>query len=94
LGAAGCITAPANLISPDLRGVWDARQAGQESAPVQERVTNLRRILEKYPPFPPTLKALFARQGIFPRWPVRPPLVDLDAEKTGQVGRELEAYGL
>jgi 4-hydroxy-tetrahydrodipicolinate synthase len=94
LGAAGCITAPANLVSPDLRRVWDAWQAGEDAAHLQQRVTNLRHILEKYPPFPPTLKALFARQGVFPRWPVRPPLVELNAEKTGQVVRELETYDL
>jgi 4-hydroxy-tetrahydrodipicolinate synthase len=93
LHAAGCITAPANLISPDLRRVWDARQAGEDSSQVQARITNLRHVLERYPPFPPTLKALFARQGVFPHWPVRPPLVELDVERTEQLARELAGYG-
>ncbi len=74
--AEGCITAPANLISPDLRKVWDGYQGGEDVSPVQNRVTRIRQILEKYPPFPPMVKALLARQFGFPHWPVRPPLDD------------------
>jgi len=72
--AEGCITAPANLISPDLRRIWDGYQGGEDVSPIQNRVTGIRQILEKYSPFPPMLKALLARQYGFPRWPVRPPL--------------------
>jgi len=72
--AGGCITAPANLISPDLRRVWDAFQHSEEMPAIQARISKIRHILEKYPPFPPTLKALLARQHAFPIWPVRPPL--------------------
>jgi len=93
LHAAGCITAPANLISPDLRRIWDARRAGEDAAALQARVSAIRNVLEKYPPFPPALKALFARQGAFPRWPVRPPLADLEADRTEQVAQELAEYG-
>ncbi len=78
--AAGCITAPANLISPDLREVYDLFRAGKDTSAAQARVTEQRRILEKYPPFPPTLKALVHRLHGFPRWPIRPPLEELDAE--------------
>jgi 4-hydroxy-tetrahydrodipicolinate synthase len=72
--AQGCITAPANLISPELRKVWDAFQRGEKVSTFQRRVTEIRQILEKYPPFPPMLKALLAKQYGFPHWPVRPPL--------------------
>jgi 4-hydroxy-tetrahydrodipicolinate synthase len=72
--AGGCITAPANLISPDLRRVWEAFQRGEELSGLQRRITEIRHILEKYPPFPSILKALLARQHGFPHWPVRPPL--------------------
>ncbi len=89
--AAGCITAPANIISPDLREIYDAFQEpgfprsaleGSEKpgSSAQKRVTEQRHILEKYPPFPPTLKALVHRLHGFPRWPVRPPLENLNSE--------------
>jgi 4-hydroxy-tetrahydrodipicolinate synthase len=79
--AAGCITAPANLISPALRQVWDLMQAGKDPSQPQERVTAQRHILEKYPPFPPTLKALLHRLHGLPRWSVKPPLVELPEER-------------
>jgi 4-hydroxy-tetrahydrodipicolinate synthase len=77
-GAAGGITAPANIISPDLRAVYDAFVGGGDPAPAQARVTAVREILEHYLPFPPILKALLHKQHRFPRWPVRPPLVDVE----------------
>jgi len=78
--AAGCITAPANILSPGLREIWEGMQAGQDVSDAQERVDQERHILEKYPPFPPALKALLHRLHGFPRWPVRPPLVDMVPE--------------
>jgi 4-hydroxy-tetrahydrodipicolinate synthase len=77
-GAAGGITAPANIISPDLRAVYDAFVDGEDPAPAQARVTAVREVLENYLPFPPMLKALLPRRHPFPHWPVRPPLVDVD----------------
>ena len=78
--AAGCITAPANLISPDLRAVYDLFRAGKDTSTAQTRVTKQRHLLEKYPPFPPTLKALVHRLHGLPRWPVCPPLEELERE--------------
>jgi dihydrodipicolinate synthase/N-acetylneuraminate lyase len=72
--AGGCITAPANLISPDLRAVYDAMTQGGNAAEAQKRVTEQRHIIEKYPPFPSALKALVSRLHGLPRWAVRPPL--------------------
>jgi 4-hydroxy-tetrahydrodipicolinate synthase len=86
--AEGCITAPANLISPDLRRIWDGYQGGEEISSFQNRVTEIRQILEKYPPFPPMLKALLARQYGFPRWPVRPPLDEAAPEAVENVLEE------
>jgi 4-hydroxy-tetrahydrodipicolinate synthase len=88
--AGGCITAPANLISPDLRRVWDAFQRGEEMSAFQARVTEIRHILEKYPPFPPILKALLARQHGFPHWPVRPPLEETLPETVEKLMKELQ----
>lgn len=87
--AQGCITAPANLISPDLRAVWDAITQGKDPTTAQNRVTATRQVLERYMPFPPILKALVSRLHGFPRWPVRPPLVPVSAEVEAQAAKEL-----
>lgn len=89
--AAGCITAPANILSPDLRIVWEAMSQGQDSTEAQARVKAQRDILDKYPPFPPTLKALLHRLHGFPRWSVRPPLEPIAQEVEEQVVQEFEA---
>ena len=79
--AAGCITAPANLISPDLREVWDLIRVGKDPGQAQARATEKRHILEKYLPFPPALKALMHRLHGLPRWAVRPPLENLTEDQ-------------
>jgi len=89
--AAGCITAPANLLSPDLREAWDLMNEGKEATEAQERVKKQRAILEKYPPFPPTLKALLHRLHGLPRWSVKPPLESISGEMEEQVVQEFEA---
>ncbi len=76
--AAGCITAPANLFSPSLRAIYDTFRQGRDPSAEQAKLTAQRQILEKYPPFPPILKALLARLHGLPRWTVRPPLVETD----------------
>ena len=75
--AAGCITAAANLISPDLRKVWDLMSEGKDASDIQARVTHMRQILEKYPPFPPTLKMLLHKMHELPFWSVKAPLEDM-----------------
>src|SRR6266498_219838 len=88
--AAGCITAPANILSPDLRAVWDLINAGKDSTDAQARVKKQRDILDKYPPFPPTLKALLHRLHGLPRWSVKPPLESISEQMEEQVVREFE----
>jgi dihydrodipicolinate synthase/N-acetylneuraminate lyase len=87
----GCITAPANLISPNLRRIWDAYKTGDDVTPLQAYVTRIRNILEKYTPFPPILKALLARQYGLPYWTVRPPLEVVPLETLEKVAEELLA---
>jgi 4-hydroxy-tetrahydrodipicolinate synthase len=87
--AAGCITAPANLISPGLRAVYDAFLKNEDLSETQTRVTEQRTVLEKYMPFPPALKALVAHLHGFPRWPVRLPLVDISGDLVEQAAQEL-----
>jgi len=88
--AAGCITAPANLISPDLREVWDLTSEGKDASEAQARATKQRHILEKYPPFPPTLKALLQKMHGLPKWTVKPPLEELSDELAQIAERELK----
>lgn len=78
--AAGCITAPANILSRELREIWDLMNRDMDATEAQSRVKRQRDILDKYPPFPPTLKALLHRFHGFPRWAVKPPLVGLQPE--------------
>jgi 4-hydroxy-tetrahydrodipicolinate synthase len=86
--AAGCITAPANVLSPGLREIWEGMQVGQDVTEAQARVDHQRQLLEKYPPFPPALKTLLHRLHGFPRWPVRPPLVDMAPEAEDRLVEE------
>jgi 4-hydroxy-tetrahydrodipicolinate synthase len=88
--AAGCITAPANIISPDLREVWDLINHGKDPSEPLARVKTQRDILSKYPPFPPTLKALLHRLHGFPRWGIRPPLESISEELEEKVVQEFE----
>lgn len=79
--AQGAITAPANLISEDLRQIWDLFQEGKDPSEVQERVSEQRHLLEKYAPFPPLVKALLHKLHGLPHWAVRSPLEDMDENK-------------
>ena len=90
--AAGCITAPANLISPDLREVWEGMNAGTDISVAQTRVNEQRHILEKYPPFPPMLKALLHRAYGFPSWSVKPPLEEISEEILEAVLQEWQVF--
>jgi 4-hydroxy-tetrahydrodipicolinate synthase len=93
-GAGGCITAPANLFSPELRAVWDAHQTGSAAAMAQARLETMRPILDRYPPASATLKALFARLHGFPHFPVRPPLRSISIETEAKVLGELQTAGV
>ena len=86
--AAGCITALANIISPDLREIYDAFINGKDTSVAQAKVSAQRRLLEKYQPFPPLLKALLARLYGQPRWLVRPPLVEMSKEDEEKLIRD------
>ena len=82
--ASGCITAPANLLSPVLAGLWEAYGQGGELASVQALLTAQREVLERSSPFPPIVKALLARQYGLPYWTVRPPLLPVPDEIRGE----------
>ena len=79
-GAAGSITASANVNAPAIRRVYDAWQGGDadEAARLQDRITAHRLALQSHP-LVPTLKRLVARAHDDPAWlTLRPPLTPLD----------------
>jgi 4-hydroxy-tetrahydrodipicolinate synthase len=86
--ASGCITALANLRSPDLRLVWDAHAKGGTDPAAQARLDAARAVMDRFPPNPPLYKALLARLHSFPRWAVLPPLMPLSAEWEARALRE------
>ena len=85
--AQGAITAPANLISDNLREVWDLFQAGKDPSEVQARVTAQRHFLEQYSPIAPILKGLLNKIHGLPHWALRHPLESAD-EKTVEEAAE------
>jgi 4-hydroxy-tetrahydrodipicolinate synthase len=73
-GSGGCITAPANLISPQLRKIYDAFLDGEDTTTEQTKVDAAREVLDTLMPFPAALKGLLAELHGFPIWPLKPPL--------------------
>lgn len=86
-GASGCITALANLISPDLRLLWDAHLESKSTEEIQEKISSTRETAERFTPFPPMIKYLVAHHYNFPYWPVCPPLTPISSETEEQVSR-------
>lgn len=81
-GAAGCITALANLRSPEARAVYDAHQRGEDSRALQAMLDAYRAAMDAMPPAPAYLKVMLHAQHDLPDWPVRSPLRDFTAEQT------------
>ena len=87
--AAGCITALANIISPELKKIYNLFIQSKDPSVAQAKVSEQRYLLEKYQPFPPLLKMLLTRLHNQPRWCVRPPLVELSKENEEKIIQEL-----
>lgn len=90
-GAAGCITAGANLFAPLAVSVYRAFLSGQDAAPLQEQLTAARSALERYTPFPAPLKSLLAQRFGTPGWNVRSPLVPLTEADREDLTQALKA---
>ena len=80
-GSSGCITATANLISPQLRKIFDDFYQGKDASETQETVDAVRDVLETLMPFPAALKGLLSEIFGSPLWPVKPPLVPFSLSK-------------
>jgi 4-hydroxy-tetrahydrodipicolinate synthase len=79
-GAAGCISASANVNAPAIRAVYEAwKEDRPEAAELQQGITALRLVLQAAPMIP-VLKRILARRLGDPAWlALRPPLVQLSA---------------
>jgi 4-hydroxy-tetrahydrodipicolinate synthase len=78
--ASGCITALANLLSEDLRRLWDSHKQGQVESNVQEKLNQARAVMDLYQPAPPFLKCILSELDIFPKWQVYPPLIPFEED--------------
>jgi 4-hydroxy-tetrahydrodipicolinate synthase len=90
-GGSGCITALANLVSPQLRQIYDRHLAGEASPDVQDQVDQARQVLDTLIPFPAAVKGLLKTLHGFPRWPVKPPLVSFPDEAIETAAQQLAA---
>lgn len=87
--AGGAITAMANLYSPLLRQVWDIFIQNGDAIEAQEQLHIRRRVLDRYQPFPPILKAMLARLHGFERWSMHPPLLPVSSRNEETCLQEL-----
>ena len=94
LGAAGCISASANMNIVMIRALIDAIRAKDEgAAAMQARVAAVRQAMEKVPPIA-AVKGLFEQATGAPGWAVlRPPLTPLAAPALANLRQELAKAG-
>lgn len=90
-GAAGCITALANLRCAELRAVYEGFLWGKDASAHQATLDAARTAMDGMPPAPAYLKAMLHTQHNFPQWPVRSPLQDLTPERARQSADALQA---
>jgi 4-hydroxy-tetrahydrodipicolinate synthase len=93
-GAAGCITAEANMLAAPAVALYNAFKAGQDARQFQDMLVKARVVLP-HTPFPVALKGLLAKRYADAGWAeVRPPLVSLAAEDQSVLVEELRQLNL
>jgi 4-hydroxy-tetrahydrodipicolinate synthase len=90
-GAAGCITALANLRSAELRAIYETLLWNDDPTARQAALDPIRAAMDAMPPAPAYLKALLHAQHDLALWPVRAPLLDFSSVQTEQALAALEA---
>ncbi len=93
-GAAGCITASANVNARAIRQAYEAwRETDPEARQLQAKITAVRHVLQANPMIP-TLKQIVARRlGDLDWLRLRPPLMPLPAGQTAAIETGLEGLG-
>ncbi len=76
-GAAGSITACANLVPAAIQRVRRLAQQGEDTTEAQAELTALRDLLQEYQPIQAAIKVLLTRLAQVPMTYVRPPLTNL-----------------
>ena len=93
-GAAGCITAGANVLAPLAVSVYRKFCSGKPAGDIQAKLSAAREVLEDHQPFPATLKSLLLRRYGGESWNVRPPLVPLSSRQSEELYIQLQALDL
>ena len=94
-GAAGCITAGANILAPLDVAIYRAfRDRKDEAEFLQARLSAARLVLEQHPPFPASLKSVLALRYQSQDWHLRPPLAPLPQAESSDLMRSLGSLGL
>jgi 4-hydroxy-tetrahydrodipicolinate synthase len=89
LGSAGCISGSVNVTGAMAAAVYRSWQAGIEDESLQDRLSDVRRVLDQYPLIA-ALKYLLSRRTGRGDWlRVRPPLRPLPPERAAQLLRKL-----
>jgi 4-hydroxy-tetrahydrodipicolinate synthase len=92
LGAAGCISATAN-VNPAAIAKLAATWEGKDAEDQQSALNRIRGVFERYPVFA-GIKAAIARYTQQPDWTImRPPLVEMPAEQAQHLFAELDQIG-
>ena len=92
-GGAGCITACANVGSALAAEVYGGWKKGDDTAPANENLIQVRQTVYQYP-LPPALKALMARHSGNDGWlNIRPPLMRLGDGDRAKLFGEFDAIG-
>jgi 4-hydroxy-tetrahydrodipicolinate synthase len=94
IGAAGSMTAGTNILAPLAVQVYKQHLNGGNAQRSQELLSAGRRLLEGFPPFPPSLKAVLSARYQTPNWEVRPPLVSLTPQSRAELLQGLIKLGL
>ena len=92
-GAAGCISATANISAKAIRKVYDNWQ-GPDADRLQGEITALRKAVQTYPMIP-VIKALIAHYRDDPMWAeLRPPFTEMTPEDVAKAIKTLaDAHG-
>ncbi|MEX2143479.1 MAG: dihydrodipicolinate synthase family protein, partial [Anaerolineales bacterium] len=90
-GAAGCITALANLRSPESRAIYDAFQRGEDVNALQGTLDLLRGAMDDMPPPPAYIKAMLHAQHNQELWSVRLPLKDFTPAQTAEALQKIQS---